>query len=203
MQSYEEFEALWERLDAELATEQARQRKFMEDLEKAIIEISIQHFPETEQYKHLFIEALTIKAHQRAVLLNEVLDLLVGGYSSDEFEFYNENHVPKRDVSEEEKQFLEETLKPMPPEQHAYFIQLNTERVTYEAQEREFVFLCYDKAKELIVKYFPEIVDFSGNALRNIDISAYYEMDEWTYDFYYYAGDYINETFLPNKQMYL
>jgi hypothetical protein len=192
MLSYDEFEARCNRMDAELAAEQSRQGKFIESLEKALIELSIQHFPETEPHKHLFIEALTIKAHQRAVLLNEGLDMLVGGYSSDAFEFYNKSHVPERDVSEKEKQFLAETLKAMPPEQHDSFIELNTERVTIEAQEREFVFLCYDKAKELIVKFFPEIVDFSGNSIRDVDHSAYLQMDEWVYDFYYFAGDYIS-----------
>ena len=193
MSLYEEFEALWARLDAKLTAEKARQGKFIEALENALIEISFRYFPETEQHKHLFIEALTIKAHHEAVRLNEGLDMLVGGFSSDEFEFYNENHVPIRDVSEEEQQFLEETLKKMPPEQHANFIQLNTERVVIEAQKREFVFLCYDKAKELIVKYFPEMVDFSGNSIRDVDYSAYLQMNEWVYDFYYYAGDYMND----------
>jgi hypothetical protein len=195
MQSYEQFEANCNRMDAELAAEHARQRRFIEALEKALIDISINRFPETEQYKPVFIEALTIKAHQRAVLLNEGLDMLVGGYSSDGFEFYNQNHVPKRDVSQDEKQFLDETLKAMPPEQHATFIQLNSERVAMEAQEREFVFLCYDKAKELIVQFFPELVNFSGNSIRDVDYSAYLQMDEWVYDFYYFAGDYINDAY--------
>lgn len=195
MLTQEQFEANCNRRDAELAAEQARQNQFIAVLEKALINLSIQHFPETEQHKHLFIEALTVKAHQRAVHLNECLDSLVGGYSSDAFEFFNENHVPKRDVSDEEKQFLIETLKAMPPEQHAFFIQLNTERVNIEAQEREFVFLCYDKAKELIVKFFPEVVEFSGNSIRDVDHSAYIQMDEWVYDFYYFAGDYINDEY--------
>jgi hypothetical protein len=192
MLSHEEFEASCNRMDAELAAEMARQDAFIASLEKAILELSFQRFPETLQHKHLFIEALTRKAHQNAVILNETLDLVVGGSSSDKFEFYNQNHVPPRDVSQEEKQFLEETLKSLPPEQHAEFIQLNSERISVQNEEREFVFLCYDKAKELLVKYFPEINDFSGNSIRNIDYSAYARMDEWVYDFYYYAGDFMN-----------
>jgi hypothetical protein len=193
MLSYEQFEAECNRMDAELAAEIARQSKFMEALEKALIEISIQLFPETEPYKHLFIEALAIKAHQNAVLLNERLDWLVSDGSSDNVEYYNQSQVPSRDVSQEEQQFLENTLKTLPPEQHASFIQANAERLAIETQEREFVFLCYDKAKELIVRFFPEIVDFSGNSIRDIDHSAYLQMDEWVFDFYYIAGDYIND----------
>lgn len=193
MLSYEEFEANCNRMDAKLAAEIARQSKFMEALEKALIEISIQHFPETEPYKHLFIDALAVKAHQRAVLLNERLDWLACGGNSDDIEFYNQSQVPQRDVSQEEQQFLEDTLKTLPPEQHATFIQLNAERLAIEAQDREFVFLCYEKAKELILKFFPEIIDFSGNTLRDIDHSAYLQMDEWVYDFNYIAGDYMDD----------
>ena len=38
---HEKSEALWNRM----TTEQARQREFIEALEKAIIELSIQYFP--------------------------------------------------------------------------------------------------------------------------------------------------------------
>lgn len=193
MLSYEQFEAECNRMDAELAAEKARQSKFIEALENALIEISIQYFPETEPYKPLFMEVLAIKAHQRAVLLNERLDWLVSGGSSDNVEYYNQSQVPPRDVSQKEQQFLENTLKTLPPEQHATFIQLNAERLAIEAQDRDFVFLCYDKAKELIVKFFPEIVDFSGNSIRDIDHLAYLQMDEWVFDFYYVAGEYIND----------
>ncbi|HEX2937222.1 MAG TPA: hypothetical protein VHO72_17840 [Bacteroidales bacterium] len=72
---------------------------------------------------------------------------------------------------------------------------LGTGCVAMEAQEREFVFLCYDKAKELIVKFFPEFVNFSGNSILNVDYAAYLEMDEWVYDFYYIAGDYLNNAY--------
>lgn len=70
MKTYESFEADCNRMDAELAAEQARQHGFIEALEKALIDISINRFPETEQHKHVFIEALTIKAHQNAVFFN-------------------------------------------------------------------------------------------------------------------------------------
>lgn len=193
MLSYEEFQSNCNRIDAELAAEIKRQQSFIDALQNALVDLSIQHFPETKPYKHQFSEALTQRAHQQAVYLNEFLDMLVGGYSSDALGFYTENHVPKRDVSEEEKQKLENILRKMPPEQHATFIELNTERVQAEAQVREFVFLCYDKAKELIVQYFPEIIDFSGNSIRDVDYSAYHYMDEWTYDFYDIAGEYIGE----------
>lgn len=195
MLSYKEFDDKCRRWDSELAAEQKRQQSFIDDLQNALIEISFQYFPETIPHKHHFIEDLTLKAHQEAVYLSEVLDLLVGGYSSDDFSFYNENHVPKRDVSDEEKEYLEDILNKMLPEQQTTFIKLNTERVKIEAKEREFVFLCYDKAKELIAKYFPEINEFSGNSIRNVDYSAYHYMDEWTYDFYYFTSEYLRDEY--------
>ena len=188
MLSYEEFEDLCNRMDAELAAEQARQGKFIEALEKALIYLSIQHYPETEPYRHLFIEALTIKAHQRAVEVNELLDSFMGDKILSEQTIEGDYQTPARDVSLEEEQFLAVTLKNLPPEQHQNFIQLNTERVEIEAEEREFLFLCHDKTKELIFKYFPEIINLSGNTIRYINFSTYFDIDEWLYDFYYFAG---------------
>lgn len=193
MLSYEEFEARCNRMDAELAAEIARQNRFINSLEKALIEVSFQFFPETRQYKHLFIEALTIKAHQRAVELNELLDMMVAGVTNDEHYGADNYKLPDRDVTLKEKQYLEDTLKNMPPEQHAYFIEIYSEQVKYEAEEREFRFQCHDKAKELISKHFPEIINFSGNSIRRLNFSSFYDMYEWVFDFYYYAGDYIND----------
>ena len=193
MLSYEEFEARCNRMDAELAAEIARQNRFINSLEKALIEVSIQFFPETRQYKYLFIEALTIKTHQRAVELNELLDMMVGGITNVD-QFGADNYkLPDRDVTLQEKQYLEDTLKNMPTEQHAYFIEINAERVQYEAEEREFLFQCHDKAKELIGIHFPEMINFSGNSIRRLNYSSYYDMYEWVFDFYHYAGDYIND----------
>ena len=193
MTPYEEFEALCNKMDADLATERARQGAFINSVEMALIDLSIQLFPEVEAYKDEFIENLTIKAHQRAVSINGVLDSMAGGFSYEEIIKDMDMTVPPRDVTKEEEQFLEETLRNMPIEQHAYFLELNNERVKEEAIDREFVFQCHDKTKELIWKYFPEMIDFPANSIRYLNFYSYYEMDEWKFDFYYFAGEYMND----------
>lgn len=193
MFDYSEFEAFLNKMDAETEIEMARQGGFIKSLENALIDLSIRHFPETERHKLFFIDALTQMAHQRAIELNELLDLLIGGYNIDHSPSDNNYQIPERDVTLSENQFLEETLTNLPPEQHACFIESNAKRIKIEAKERDFVFLCHDKAKELICKYYPEIVDFSGNSIRNVNQMAYIYMDEWVYDFYYCASDYMND----------
>lgn len=197
---YEEFEEMCNRLDAELAAEQARQNKFIDALENELVNISIQHYPETEPFKHLFIEDITEKAHMRAVYINELLDMLVAGVTHDEEADPDSFTIPNRDVSDEEQRYLDDILKTIPPQGRSDFIKDNAERVAYEAQEREFLFLCHDKVKELIGLHFPEMINFSGNSIRRINWSTYYDMSEWINEFYFYAGEYINEEYLNSEE---
>ena len=190
----DQFEANCNRLDAKLIIETARQRKFIEMLEQAIVNIPLQQFPELKQYKHLFIDEISHCAHQHAVNLNELLDLNLGGYTNDDNSILLLFTIPERDVTLEEQHFLTDTLKFLPIEQHETFIKLNNQRVKEEAEERTCVFRCYDKTKELIAKYFPEIIEFTGNTIRNIDRNAYLTMQEWVIEFYFHVGLYLNDS---------
>lgn len=178
--------------EAELEREKARQSKFIDALEQELIEVSLQHFPEAIQHKHQFIDGLRIKAHNRAVDVNEVLDLTLVGMSSADDPIFSTFPIPPRDVTEEEQQFLEKTLKSLPPEQHETFIKLNNERLHEEAIDRNFQFICYDKTKEVICKFFPELINFTGNEIRHIDRISYHTMFEWKYNFYFEVDTYIN-----------
>ena len=196
MLTYEQFEANCNRMDAELANERARQSKFIDTLEQAIVTLALQQFPELEQHKQLFIDDITHCAHQQAVDTNEMLDMNLGGYTNDDNTEFLSITIPPRDVTQEEQQFLNDTLKNLPLEQHQTFIKLHEERVKDEAEERALLFLCYDKTKELISQFFPEIIDFTGNTIRIIDRNAFLNMHLWVVEFYYHAGEYLNH---PSK----
>ncbi|MBK8806797.1 MAG: hypothetical protein IPO21_09180 [Bacteroidales bacterium] len=194
MLNYEQFEINCNRMDAELATEIARQSEFIDTLEQAIVNLSLQQFPELEQHKHLFIEDITRCAHKQVVDINELLDFNLGGNNNDDNTKLLSITIPPRDVTQEEQLFLKETLKKLPPEQHQTFIKLHEERLKDEAEERTLLFLCYDKTKEFISQFFPEIVDFTGNTIRNIDRSAFINMHLWVEEFYYLTGEYLNHS---------
>jgi len=196
MLTYEQFEANCNRMDAELAKEKARQSKFIDTLEQAIVNLSLQQFPELEKHKHLFLDDIVRCAHKQAVDTNELLDLNLGGYTNDDNTELLSITIPPRDVTQEEHQFLNDTLKNLPPEQHQTFIKLHEERVKDEAEERALLFVCYDKTKVLISQFFPEIIDFTGNTIRIIDRNAFLNMHLWVVEFYYHAGEYLNH---PSK----
>jgi len=167
MTPYEEFEALCNKQDTELASEDARQSAFINSLKEALIDLSIQLFPEVEAHKDKFIKDLRLKAHERANNLNEMLDSMAAGFSYEEIIKGMDMTVPPGDVSEEEEED--------------------------EAIDSEFVFKCHDKAKEMIWNYFPELVDFPANSIRYLNFSSYLEMDEWTDDFYHCTDEYMND----------
>lgn len=192
MDTPEEIEDFFNRMDKETEAEIARQNNFIAALEKELVDLSIRYFPETEPHKHHFIAELTKEAHYWAVIINEDFDMILYGFGNEDFIGPPDFKVPDRDITEKEKKYLEDTLKNMPAEQHEFFIKLNTERVKYEAQEHEFKFQCFDKTKELIVQYFPEIVDFSANSIRNINFSTYVSITEFVSGFYYLTSDYRN-----------
>ena len=179
--------------DAKLAKEKARQSKFIDSLEQALVDVSVKQFPETEQHLTLFVEKAIQSAHEKAVEINELLDLMLYGYSNDDTTSLIDFKIPDRDTTIAEQQYLDDNLKNLPVQQHQTFIQLNAERLSIETEERNFHFACYDKTKEIISQYFPEIVDFSGNAIRNIDKTSYLKMYFWIHDFYEIAGNYMND----------
>jgi len=182
--------------EAELIKEKARQSTFIDALEQELINVSLQLFPDAIQHKHQFIDGLRIKAHNCAVEVNEILDLTLVGMSSADNPIFSTFSIPPRDISVEEQQFLEKTLKSLPPEQHETFKKLNDERIQEESVDRTFQFLCYDKTKEMICRFFPEIINFTGNEIRNIDRISYFTMFEWKYNFYSEVDEYLN---LPSK----
>ena len=191
--SYEEFEAFFDNWDRERAEGKARLEKFIQAMEDGLIAVCFNYFPEMEPYKDHFIEALARDAREQALDLYEFLDPLIDGFRQDA-EVINPNFkTPDRDQTEKEKQYLEDILKTMPPEQHAFFIELNEERVKFEAEAREFQFQCFDKTKEIIRKHFPELQDFSSNALRNVNFIAWVHMSLFKESYYFLTGELFEE----------
>lgn len=194
MLTYEQFSARINLFDAEQAKEKARQSKFIDTFVQSLIDISIQQFPETEQYKHIFIKDLTKIASKKADEINRFLYLLLIGTNNDEMISIFDFNIPDRDVTIAEQQYLDENLKMIHLQQHPTFIKLNAERVKNDVGKHNFRFVCFDKTKELISEHFPELIDNSGNIIYNIDKRIYLIVFVWVQDFFNLAGNYINKT---------
>ena len=193
MMNYEEFEAMCNKMDENSAREVARHTAFKSTMRDTLIEITLKEYPQAAAHKEEFIDELTRDAENIAIRMSELLDGYVYGIASDEITQGMDLTVPDQDVSEYEKQLLEDTLRVMPPEQHAYFIWLNEQRVKSEATMRAFAYMCHKKMNESVWNYFPELIDFTPRAMRYINFSTYIEMSEWVVGVNYVAGEYIPE----------
>lgn len=183
----EEFGAFCNAQNRELADEKKRQGKFIKDVERSLIKLSFSLFPEFKSYKKQWKDALKREAHESAVNMNEFLDYMVCLTPDDSNENPEQYKVPNFDTAESEKNHLESMLRILPVEKHANFIKENDERVAFEKQERDFMFACHYLMKEKITFYFPEIIDLSGNSIRNINFTAYCTILNYKTAFLYLA----------------
>ena len=194
LERYEKFISFFDKWDKDINEINRIANKFLDQLANEIIQISVQYYPETEPYKDQFAEIVSEKIKECGLRILDTVDYM--SYSEEDKESeYPELKVPERDLTESERIYREETLKNMPPEQHANFISLDDPRVKQEAFEHEFKFLWHDKIKELLYLYYPEIIDFPSNHIRWLDYISYSGATEYVEEYYFFAGEYITDRF--------
>lgn len=142
----EEFDAFTNSLDRDLDKEIKRQELFLKTLEFELMELCFKCYPEFVGLKNKISKPLKQEAHECALMMTELMDYLVCGKPEDEGENAEQYIIPDRNESEEDE---------------------------FERRENDFKFSCYEKVKEMVTKFFPELADLSGNAIRNINFSAY------------------------------
>jgi len=158
----EEAEAFFNSLDKELDAEINRQNIFIKTLETELIELGFKCYPECERLKKEIAEQILAEAHESALMMSELIEYLV---------------CLKPDDSEEN------------PEQ--YNIPYRNEIIDdeFERRKNEFKFSCHEKVKETVTKFFPELADLSGNAIRNINHTAYCSVLNFVVGFIYLVDE--------------
>lgn len=198
IERYEEMMSFFDKWDKDINEINRIANKFLDQLAKEIIQISVQYYPETKQYQDKFTEPVSKKIKECGLRILDTLDYMFYSKKGKESQ-YPEIKVPERDQTESERIYREETLKKMPPEQHATFISLDDPRVKQEAFERVFKFLWHNKIKELLYLYYPEIINLPSNHIRWLDYTSYSGVLEYIEEFYFYSGEYIIDRFpLPD-----
>lgn len=142
----EELDAFFNSMDKELEEEKKRQTLFLNTLEYELIELSFRYYPEHIGLRNEIIEPLKEEAQESALMMTELLDYLV---------------CLKPDDSKED------------PEQYTIPYRKYFEDDEFELRKNEFRLGCHEKVKEMVTRFFPELADLSGNAIRNINHSAY------------------------------
>jgi hypothetical protein len=194
IERYEEMMSFFDKWKQVIKEANQKANKFLNQLSSEIIQLSIQYYPETKPYKEQFSEPLTEKIKEFGFSILDDIDYML--YPLDDKEYQLPDFkIPVRDQTENERLYREETLKSLPPEQHATFISLDEPRVKQDAFEREFKFLWHDKIKEVLYLNYTEIENFSGNNLRWLDYSTYTCVLQYIDEFYFYAGEYITDRF--------
>lgn len=158
----EEFDAFTNSLDRELDQEIKRQNLFIKTLEFELIELGFRCYPECEGLRSEMIEQLQEEVHESALMMSELMEYLI---------------CLKPDDSEED------------PEQYTIPYPSEIKDDEFERRKSEFKFSCHEKVKETVNKFFPELADLSGNAIRNINHSAYCSILNFVEGFTYLTND--------------
>ena len=193
MQLYEEFEAFCNRLDKELEKEIERQIVFINNLTNALIELSLEKYPDIRKYRNRFIRDLSNVAHRYAVDINETLDYFLYNDGEENINQLRRIKNPDWKVSKKEKQpseLLQKTLVQKKDDGHKSF---ETGKSGHRADNTDLMSRCYQKTKKIIWHHYPEIFDFSSHAIRYIDSMAYITMTEYVENFYFLAGPYMEK----------
>lgn len=157
---------------------------------KAIV---LEHFPHVNAYIHLFEDKIREDAYWAARSIYDCTDWCI-----DEDDINSEEYIPisyrtRSVIENEQREHLEYLLGVCPPDRHDEIREMCAKSIVEEAPHEEFLFKCHSKAKEMLLQYYPEIPELSGNTIRRIDNMAYYEMWHWVQSFYEHS-DYDNIT---------
>lgn len=162
MMNEEEFDAFCNSLDKELDEEKKRQTLFMKTLEFELIDLSFRCYPEHIDLRNEIIEPLKEEAHESALMMSELMEYLVCLKPDDSAEDPEQYTIPYRKYFEDEE---------------------------FEQRKNEFRLSCHEKVKEIVTKFFPELGDLSGNAIRNVNHSAYSSILNFCTAFIYLTND--------------
>ncbi len=195
MLSQEQFEASFNKQEQELEQVKQQAEAFCHYLAANLVANSVNYFKGLEEHCLNFHIPLLKEAHRLAVEIFEPLETFLYGNFTIPEENLVLSKIPERDVTEEENQWLADTLKTLPVEQHAFFIEENNIRLKVEHIKREHLFQCHDKVKEALWKFYPEIVDLEAAQIRYMDSYSFTSTLEYEEIFYNYAYDYISDEY--------
>jgi hypothetical protein len=185
----EETEAFFNNQEKELAESKRKHEAFIKDLEEELLMLPFSYLPHIGEYRDRFITTLIKEAHLWVIDINENLEHHLYSRVKNKDENIPNWKTPQRSDYPSEKAEIEEAIISLPFKDEESVNDM-TECAMSEREQREFLFLCHDKAKELIYKHFPEITELSGNAIRDINHTAYQAANLYKKAFYYLTINY-------------
>lgn len=147
MKDPEEIDDFFNRMEKETEAEIKRQTDFLNTLEVELVDLAFECYPEYKKYRAQIEPDLEEDLHEGALMMTETMDYIINMPEKDRIENTHPTEINYREAAEGEDE--------------------------NEKRDREFLYKCHEKVKEVINRYFPEIVDLSGNDIRDINFSAY------------------------------
>ena len=161
-----------------------RSQEFAEALWIELKPIPIEYFPYMDAQCQLNEDNLRTEALYNAqCLYNCVVKCIVDDEQNAEGNIPI-NYETRQNIVERKQRSLDEIILLLSPDKHEFIYQMFAEDEAEDLPHEEFMFKCHDTAKSVIMRFFPEIAELSGNTIRKIDNMSYTEMSEWVQSFY-------------------
>ena len=146
--------------------------------------IPIEYFPYMEAQCQLNEDNLMTEARYNAEYLYRCVVKCIGEDETNAEGNIPINYETRQNIVERQQKSLDELITLLPPDRHEFIYQMFARENAENLPHEEFMFKCHDKAKAVIMRFFPEIAELNGNTIRKIDNISYSEMEDWVQSFY-------------------
>ena len=157
---------------------------YIESLKVGLKALVLEHFPHVKAHMYLFEVKMDDSIYWAAYRIYEDTEDFIDEDDPDSEEYVPINYRTRSVIEKEQREHLEYLLGVCPPENHDEIREMCAKSNEEDAPHEEFLFKCHAKAKEMLVQYFPEIPELSGNSIRKIDNMSHTEMWHWVQSFY-------------------
>jgi hypothetical protein len=182
----EEFDAFCNEQDKEIAEVNRRHNGFRADLNKKIISIALKDCPELKGIKSR-LDPLKEELDDLIISMDEMLESFL--CPSGREKSFKKHHVPERSEFKSINEYVEDILKVTSLPHDKEFIEELTELAKFEIEKNNFLHDCHDKVRETVVLHFPEIVNLSGDEIREINFTSYVTMGLFTHAYFFLISE--------------
>jgi len=154
--------------------------EFNQPLANKLYVLTLNTFPEIANFPEKKRKLVRFRAFFRASELSEFMLMRIYDGIKDDGINTEGLKVPARDDVEGYKQILEKQLQKIAPYQYEELSKKLMQIQELNNYDRNFLYDCFDVAKKMLWKCFPEMIDFSGNSILRMNDWAYTRMMQFT-----------------------
>jgi hypothetical protein len=178
------IEDFFQNQEKQLELSMNRHNAFIDEVESQILNQSFIFFPDYADQRAAITEHLQDELNENLLSFDETIEYLLLFENKSEQPNPSKFIVPPKHQFETAQQELEfELSKISPPHPEEFIIEMQ-EIINEEREKNEFLFAIHNKIIQTAFKHFPEIIELSGNSIRNINFFSYAFAISYTESFY-------------------